>query len=42
MQSKSHQLVIYKISNFLSSFEDKRYIFDEGIKTLSHGYEDIN
>ena len=42
IQSKSYNLGIYKIKKFYSPcFDDKRYIPNDGNKTLSCGFTDI-
>lgn len=41
IQSKSYKSIkVNKIS--LSCFDDKRYIHDDGIKTLWNGHKNIN
>ena len=41
IQRKKHKLGTYEIAKIcLSCFDDKRYVFDDGIYTLSHFYKD--
>ena len=40
IQSKKHKLGTYEIDKiFLSCFEDKRYVLDDGIRTLPYFYK---
>ena len=42
IQSKLHKVEtydVYKIS--LSCFDEKRYVFDDGVSTLAYFYKDI-
>ena len=40
IQSKKHKLGIYEIDKIsLSCFDDKRYVSDDGIHTLSYFYK---
>ena len=41
IQSKKHKLGIYEIIKIsLSCFDDKRYVLDDGIRTLAYFYKD--
>ena len=41
IQAKKHKLGTYNICKVsLSCFDDKRYILDDGIKTLTYGHKD--
>ena len=41
IQSKKHKLGTYEIDKiYLSCFDDKRYVLDEGIRTLAYFHED--
>ena len=41
IQSKKHKLGTYEIDKIsLSYFDDKRYVLDDGIRTLTHFYKD--
>ena len=38
----NHMLVTYESNKiYLSAFDDKRYILDDGINTLPYGHKDI-
>ena len=42
IQSKKHKLGTYEIDKIsLSCFDDKRYVLDDGIYTLSYFYKNI-
>ena len=42
IQSKSHKIGTYELNKIsLSCFDDKRYILDDGINTLTYGQKDI-
>ena len=42
MQSKSHTIGIYNVFKIsLSSFDDKRYVSDDGVNTLAYFHKDI-
>ena len=36
IQSKAHNIGLYQINNFLSSYNDKKYILKEGYSRLSN------
>ena len=41
IQSKKHKLGTYEIGKIsLSCFDDKRYLLDDGIRTLAYFYKD--
>ena len=41
IQSKKHKLGTYQINKIsLSYFEDKRYVLDDGIRTLAYFHKD--
>ena len=41
IQCKKHKLGAYEIVKIsLSYFDDKRYVLDDGIRTLTHFYKD--
>ena len=41
IQSKKHKLEIYEIDKIsLSCFDNKRYVLDDGIRTLAHFHKD--
>ena len=41
IQSKKHELGTYEIDKIsLSCFDDKRYVLDDGIRTLDYFYKD--
>ena len=41
IQSKKHQLATYEIDNIsLPCFDDKRYVLDDGVYTLSYFHKD--
>ena len=43
IRSDFHQIKSYEINKIsLSSFDDKRYILDDGITSLAYGYRDNN
>ena len=38
----NHRMYTYESNKiFLSAFDDKRYILDDGINTLAYGHKDI-
>lgn len=42
IQSLAHQIGIYNINKFfLSFFDGKRYILNDGVKTLSYGHKGL-
>ena len=42
IQRKSDQLQTYEVNKIsFSCFDDKRYIIEDGMKTLSYAYKDI-
>ena len=42
IRSKNHKIYTYKSNEiYLSAFDDKRYILDDGINTLPYGHKDI-
>ena len=42
IQSKLHRIGTYEVyKNFLSCFDDKRYILDDGINSLAYYHKDI-
>ena len=42
IKSKNHKIYTYKSNEiYLSAFDDKRYILDDGINTLPYGHKDI-
>ena len=41
IQSKLHRIEIYVCKMSLSSFDDKRYILDNGINSLAYFHKDI-
>ena len=42
IQRKTHKLGTYEINKiYLAFFDDKTYIVQDGIKTLSYGHKDI-
>ena len=41
IQSKVHRIGIYVCKISLSSFDDKRYILDNGINSLAYFHKDI-
>ena len=43
IQSKSHQIRTYNFNEiYFLCFDDKRYILNDGIKTLAYGHKDLN
>ena len=41
-QAKKHRLGTYDICKVsLSCFDDKRYVLNDGVKSLAYGYKDI-
>ena len=43
IQSKKHKIGTYEIDKIsLSCFDDKRYVFDDGINTLAYFHKDCN
>ena len=42
IKSKNHNFITYESNKtFTSSFDDKRFILDDGINTLLYGHKDI-
>ena len=42
IQSLAHQIGIYNINKFfLSFFDGKRYILNDGVKTLAYGHKGL-
>ena len=42
IQAKKHRLDTYDVFKVsLSCFDDKRYVLDDGIKSLAYGHKDI-
>ena len=42
IQSKLHRIGTYEVCKISSScFDDKRYVFDNGVNTLAYFYKDI-
>ena len=43
MQAKKHKTVTYEIDKiFLSCFDDKRFVLDDGVNTLAYFRKDCN
>ena len=43
IQSKKHKIGTYEIEKiFLSCFDDKRYVLDDGVNTLAYFHKDCN
>ena len=41
IQAKIHKIGIYEMDKIsLSCFDDKRYVFDDGVKTLAYFHKD--
>ena len=42
LKSKDHEMHVQEIfKKSLTPFDDKRYIFDNGIETIPHGFESL-
>ena len=43
IQAKKHKIRIYEINKiYLSCFDDKKYVLDDGIHTLAYFHKDIH